>query len=159
MIYRIVAALREDNNQGWIWASGLDLKRRSVARIENTAKRKAVYCEVRDIDEAYRNYYRECFHDTPIDKGTPAAALSHWYRQKLGILSAGEDHALTISVENNLLGFVRSVLDHPQVLVKFCYVVCFAALALGAALWFQMQKENQPSRKPAVNKAAGLFRP
>lgn len=53
MEYRVLAAIRDDLNQGWVWVTNSGLDSRSVVKITNKKNGKSVYCECLEIDDNY----------------------------------------------------------------------------------------------------------
>ena len=83
MEYRVLAAIRDDLNQGWVWVTNSDLDSRSVVKITNKKNGKSVYCECLEIDDNYLLIYNNPPRQT-IDDKVPTMTISSWYRRKLG---------------------------------------------------------------------------
>ena len=58
-MYKILASLFEDMNEGWVWVSDLDIPQRSIIKVTNKANKKSAYCEYLKIDENYTTRYND----------------------------------------------------------------------------------------------------
>lgn len=130
MEYRVLASLREDLNQGWVWVTNTGLDSRSVVRITNKKNGKSVYCESLEIDDnylfAYNNRPRE-----NIDKTKPTITVSSWYRIKLGGINTKTNHELEVRAANSWWGKTRANLQHPQVVVRMATWLGIISVGLG----------------------------
>jgi len=104
--YKVFAALHDDTDKGWTWISlGDRFESRTTIRIkrEFNGKRRAVYCEYREIDDNFvlrydRSEGTKCMYfpnhaaakqakrnDVQINQLGNIAVISQWYRKALGM--------------------------------------------------------------------------
>lgn len=116
--YKVLAALKEDINQGWVWVQdeSVKLQPRSIVKITNKENRKSIFCECLVIDnnftKSYNNQPRVHINDEPT------IIMNEWYRSKLGGIKTQGVHNLCIESENNLFGHFRANFGHPQTIVR-----------------------------------------
>ena len=88
MSYRIFAALHEETNGGWIWLKLEQQATRTTIKLRHREKRRNVYCEYREIDEAFVRHYNEYAEKFPLPQDTSEwgeiIVISDWYRRALG---------------------------------------------------------------------------
>jgi hypothetical protein len=88
--YIVRAALRDEANEGWIWADGFPS--RTVVKITNHEERgwalrrpPSVVCEVRQFDRNFIGHYNSGpRYLIPENERQPTLVLSQWYRDALG---------------------------------------------------------------------------
>ncbi len=131
MEYRVLASLRDELNQGWVWVTNSGLESRCVVRITNKKTNKAIYCECLEIDENYIFYYNNHPREN-IDKNKATITISAWYRKKLGGINTKTNQELEIRSANHWYGKLRANLQHPQVVVRMATWLAFISVGLGA---------------------------
>lgn len=135
--YLVLASLKEDMNQGWIWISHPSISSRSIVEVK--AGKKSIYCEALQIDHNYREAYKRGWtYDLSNDQ--PVLTISAWYRNKLGLDNTNESYELSIKQSNDLYGRVISSIQHPQVVVRLAtwlgiISVSLGILGVGIAVW------------------------
>jgi hypothetical protein len=130
MEYKVLASLRDEMNQGWVWATNSGLDPRSVVKIKNLKNNKCIFCECLEIEENYKKAYnappREHIKDTEI-----TITINAWYRKKLGGIETKTDHELEIRAANGLWGKLRANIQHPQVVVRMATWLAIISIGLG----------------------------
>jgi hypothetical protein len=130
MEYRILASLRDELNQGWVWVTNPGFESRSVVRITNKKTNKSVYCECLEIDENYLSFYNNAPRES-IDKSKATITISAWYRKKLGGINTKSNQELEIRAANGWHGKLLANLHHPQVVVRMATWLALISLGLG----------------------------
>ena len=124
--YIIRAALHDEANEGWVWASGISS--RAIVRLSNAAGDRVVFCQVRKLDDNFR----EIYNDDPKKRRIPlidadTIVMSQWYRDGLGgIETTNKDNkigkvALKIDSYDRCWrpwGSVRAAAHHPEIVVR-----------------------------------------
>jgi hypothetical protein len=92
--FNVLAALRDEANEGWVWTTGL--KSRTVVCITNPDKNRSVFCQVRTIDENFRQQYEQSADEKSrlnregksprldLNSDHTPIVMSQWYRDALG---------------------------------------------------------------------------
>ncbi len=131
MEYQVLAALRDEMNQGWVWVTNAGFEARSVVKIKNKKNQKVIYCECLEIEENYKTAYK-----TPprveIDDAKQTITINAWYRSKLGGIATKTNHELEIRSANNPWGKLRANFQHPQVVVRMATWLAIISVSLGA---------------------------
>ncbi len=131
MNYRVLAALQQDMNQGWIWLSQPSLGHRSIVKVVNLSNGKIVFCEALQIDENFLADYNQPPR-LSITGPESSLVMNAWYRKLLGDLVTNHDHDLKIGRANNPYGKLRACLQHPQVVVRLATWLALLSVFLGA---------------------------
>jgi len=128
--YKILASLKEDMNQGWVWLTYPLTDSRSIVEIELRETSRSVYCEALMIDHNYKNAYKIGFtHELPENEAV--ITINSWYRKKLGIKETNKDYLLSVRPSNHLLGKFMACIQHPQVVVRVAAWLGVCSLSLG----------------------------
>lgn len=130
MEYKVLAAMRDDLNQGWVWVTKPGLDPRSVVKITNKNNGKSVYCESLEIDDNYLSTYNKAPRET-IDHKVPTMTINSWYRRKLGGIATKANHELEVKSANGWYGKIRANLQHPQVVIRMGTWLAFISVLLG----------------------------
>jgi hypothetical protein len=130
MEYRVLAAIHDELNQGWVWVSNSGLESRSVVKITNKKNNKAIYCECLAIDENYRSIYNKPPREE-IDVSKNTITINEWYRRKLGDITTKTVHELEIKAANGLWGKLRANFQHPQNVVRMATWLAIISVVLG----------------------------
>jgi len=130
MDYRVLAALRDEMNQGWIWVTNAGFEARSIVKITNQKNGKAVYCECLEIEENYKVAYNQSPR-VQIDEATSTITINAWYRAKLGGIATKTNHELEIRSANTPWGKLRANFQHPQVVVRMATWLAIISVGLG----------------------------
>lgn len=130
MGYRVLASLRDELNQGWVWATNSGLDSRSIVKITNKKNNKFIYCECLEIDDNYIFAYNISPRES-IDKDKPTITINAWYRKRLGGINTKTNHELEIRAANGWLGKLRANQQHPQVVVRMATWLSIVSVALG----------------------------
>ena len=131
-MYKVLASMRQDMNEGWVWVTGLDIEPRSIIKIKNKDKnrKQSVYCEYLEIDA---NYIRE-YNQPPrvnIKADEKTLVINGWYRKSLGGIGTGQNHDLQITPASGLWGKFRASTGHPQIVVRLATWLAIISVALG----------------------------
>ena len=129
-MYKVLAAMRADMNEGWVWLSKADFTPRSIIKITNTANGKSVYCERLGIDE---NFIKE-YNQSPrmaIRPDEKTLVINEWYRKKLGGIDTNASHNLYFTAANGWWGKFRANTGHPQVVVRLATWLAAISVGLG----------------------------
>lgn len=129
-MFKVLASLRSDMNEGWVWISDRGFPPRSIIKIRNPAKRAAVYCEALNIDENFRSEYNQAPR-VNIGASESTIVINGWYRKKLGDLQTKSQHNLEITVSNGLWGKFMACMQHPQIVVRLATTLAIISVALG----------------------------
>lgn len=130
MEYKVLASLRDEMNQGWVWVTNSGLESRSVVKITNSKNNKAIFCECLEIEDNYISAY----NNPPrinIDKDEPTITINSWYRKRLGGIATKTTHELEIREANGWYGRLRANIGHPQVVVRMAVWLSLLSLGLG----------------------------
>lgn len=131
MNYKILAALKSDTNDGWIWITHpLDIPSRSIVQVKNQANRKSIFCEALMIEDNYRRDYSSG-STIKMPKTESIVTMNSWYRNKLGISKTNLNYDLKIKPANHLYGKLRSIIQHPQIVVRVASWLGIISLFLG----------------------------
>jgi hypothetical protein len=130
MEYRVLASLRDELNQGWVWVTSSGIDSRSVVKITNKQTKKIIYCECLEIDDNYTFVYNNSPREN-IDKNKATMTISAWYRENLGGIKTKTNQELEIRVANGWLGKLRANLQHPQVVVRMAVWLAIISVGLG----------------------------
>ena len=115
MQYKLLASLKDDMNQGWIWISHPSIANRSI--VEVIVERKSIYCEALMIDHNYKEAYKSGWtYNLPSD--SPIITINSWYRKKLGIEKTNTEYELKIKPANHFFGKFSACYQHPQIVVR-----------------------------------------
>jgi len=131
MEYKVLAALRGELNQGWVWATNSGLEPRSIVKITNLKNNKSIYCECLEIEKNYRFTYNNPPREK-IKENEATITISAWYRKKLGGIKTKNIHELEIRAENGMCGKLQANLQHPQVIVRMATKLAILSVGLGA---------------------------
>lgn len=123
---RVFASLSEDINNGWIWLPEGIINERIVIRLKNVNSGKTVYCEAIAMGVNYLARYNENKNTVKIYDYQKAIVMNEWYRKKLSIPSTQIDIEFDVTKKDNLWGYLRASLHHPQIVVR---------LAMGLAIF------------------------
>ena len=115
---KILAARRQDVNEGFVWLNRPGFPSRCIVRIKNPGNSKSVYCEALQIDDNFRNEYNDDTRRFQLDLTHDPIVISGWFRARLGDLERQKDYALEIAPCNGLWGKLRACMHHPQVVVR-----------------------------------------
>ena len=129
-MYKVLASLRSDMNEGWVWVSNVDFESRSIIKITNKENRKKIYCECLKIDDNFLKEYNQEGR-VPIDEIEKVIVINEWYRKRLGGLLTKKDYQLEIVAANNWWGRLCSNLSHPQAVVRCATVLAIISVLLG----------------------------
>ena len=129
-MYRVLAALRQDLNEGWVWLTQPTFEERSVIKITNTKNKKSVYCEYLEVDDNFLNEYNQP-QRVRIDRTEPTVVMNAWYRKRLGGIETKQLYDLRIVSANHVLGKLMASLRHPQVVVRLAAWLGLISVALG----------------------------
>lgn len=130
MEYRVLASLRDELNQGWVWVTNCGLDSRSVVKITNKKSQKTIYCECLEIDDNYIFVYNNPPREN-IDMNKTTITISAWYRKRLGGINTKTNHELEITAANSLWGKLQANLQHPQVIVRMATWLALLSTGLG----------------------------
>lgn len=130
MQYKVLAALKDDMNQGWVWISHPQILSRSIVEIKNKGNGKSVYCEALQIDENYKFAYKNGW-TCELPKSEAVITVNAWYRNKLKLTQTNQDYELGVSAENHLYGKLMANFQHPQVVVRVAMWLGCISVALG----------------------------
>lgn len=130
MEYKVLASLRDEMNQGWVWVTNSGLESRSVVKITNQKNKKSVFCECLEIEDNYIAAYNKPPR-VSINKNEPIITINSWYRKKLGGIDTKTTHELEIRAANGWCGRLRANIGHPQVVVRMAVWLSLLSLGLG----------------------------
>ena len=130
-MYTVLASLKEDLNEGWVWLQRDNLPPRSIVRIVNRSNRKTIYCEALQIDENFVKIYNNPPR-TKIINPASTLVINGWYRKLLGNIATKQDHDIQVSEANYLWGKLRATQQHPQLVVRIASWLGVLSIALGA---------------------------
>lgn len=128
---KVLAATRNDMNEGWVWLSETKLPPRSIVKIQNKNNKKTIYCEGLKIDSNFIKEYNQS-HRININPNEPTAVINGWYRSHLGNIETKQKHELIITEVNSYWGKLRACTDHPQIIVRLATWLAVLSVALGA---------------------------
>ena len=131
MEYRVLASLREELNEGWVWVTNCGFDSRSVVKIINKNTKKTIYCECLEIDDNYIFFYNNPPREN-IDRSKATITISAWYRKRLGGIKTKTNHELEIRAANGWFGKLQANLQHPQVVVRMASWLAIISVVLGA---------------------------
>lgn len=121
MLFKIMAALFEESNSGWVWLDVEGFETRDyvkISRYDQKERRKyTTYCQVRIIDKAYvRLYNRKAPKKINISLHHNFIIMNGYYRNKLGNLKPGEKVDLEIKriAKPNIFELLRTFTGHPD---------------------------------------------
>jgi hypothetical protein len=130
-MYRVLVALRQDMNEGWVWLSDGEFNEpRSIIRITNKENGKRIFCECLQIDDNFLKEYNQP-HRISIKKDDNVIVMNEWYRRQLGGIEPKATHNLEICAANNFWGRFMASVGHPQVVVRLATWLALISVALG----------------------------
>jgi hypothetical protein len=129
MKYKVLAALYDELNQGWVWVTNSGLESRAVVKITNKKNNKAVYCECLEIEDNYMSKYNNLPREH-INKKEATIIINAWYRGRLGGLKTQTNHELEIRAANGWWGKLRACCQHPQVVVRIATRLAILSIIL-----------------------------
>lgn len=129
-MYRVLAALVRDMNEGWVWANTKALDARSVIRIKNKTNGRKVYCECLEVDPNFVQEYKR-HTGILIEPDAKTIVVSEWYRKKLGGLRTKDEYDIDIKASNNFWGRLCACLHHPQIVVRVATKISLLSVCLG----------------------------
>ena len=129
-MYMVLAALRSELNEGWVWLTDSGFKQRSVVKISNRKNGKSIYCESLRIDNNFLFEYNKRPRIS-IKKNEKTVVMNEWYRKRLGEIETQKKHDLKISSANIFWGKFRACTGHPQVVVRLATWLALISVALG----------------------------
>lgn len=129
--YQVLAALKEDINQGWVWMQdeSLKLQPRSIVKITNRENKKSIFCECLIIDKNFKNSYNGG-RRVHIKAGS-TLIMNEWYHSKLGKIETKKYHNLCIEPRNDVFGKYLANINHPQVIVRMAVWLGTIGVLLG----------------------------
>jgi hypothetical protein len=130
-MYKVLAATRQDLNEGWVWLTNSGLESRSVVKIKNRKNGKLVYCECLEIDNNFVHEYNSSTRRIKIDPSENTLIINEWYRKKLGGLQTKSTHDLELKPANGWWGKIRTNIGHPQVVVRMATWLALLSVGLG----------------------------
>jgi len=130
-MYRVLASLRQDMNEGWVWIKNAGLEPRSIVEIKNMKNRKKIYCECLEIEKKFLKEYNQSPRTTISDKDNNVIIMNSWYRKRLGGLKTKQEHELVIREANHFGGKLMSNWGHPQVVVRLATKLAILSVILG----------------------------
>jgi len=110
-MYKVLAAIHTDMNDGWVWLTAAVFVPRSIIKITNKANDRSVYCECLAIDDNFINEYNQSLR-VNIDRNENTIVMNGWYMKRLGAISTKESHDLNIVSANSLWGKFRACWRH-----------------------------------------------
>jgi hypothetical protein len=131
MLYRVLAAMRQDMNEGWVWLTSSSLESRSVAKIKNMKNGKVVYCECLEIENNFVHEYNSSTWRMKFDPAEKTLIINEWYRKKLGGIHTKATHDFDVIPANGWWGKIRANIDHPQVVVRMATKLALLSVGLG----------------------------
>lgn len=120
--YIILAALREEMNDGWVWLDGFPS--RTVIEIKNLNTGCSVICQARKLDDNYIERYNRDPRRLKVEMDNNTIVMSGWYRDALGISQTTKDDiktgkaTLSVSRYEGCCGHLRAACHHPDVVVR-----------------------------------------
>ncbi len=129
-MYRVLAALRSELNEGWVWLTDAGFEPRSIVKITNRKNYKTIYCECLSIDNNFQFEYNKRPRIS-IKKNEKTIVMNEWYRKRLGGIKTQERHDLQIVSANFLWGKFRACIGHPQVVVRLATWLALTSVVLG----------------------------
>lgn len=129
-MYKVLAATREDMNEGWVWLSQHDFAPRSIVKIRSKVNNKVVYCEALEMDGNFINDYNKSPR-VSISQNGNTIVMNGWYRIRLGGIETKQNHDLVVSGSNGLWGKFRASTGHPQVVVRLATWLAVISVGLG----------------------------
>jgi hypothetical protein len=129
-MYKVLAAMHADMNEGWVWLTGSAFVPRSIVKITNKANNKSVFCEHLEIDDNFINEYNQRPR-VYIDPNEETAVINAWYRKRLGGIATKTRHDLQIVEANGWWRRFRANTGHPQAVVRLATWLAAISVALG----------------------------
>ncbi len=129
-MYKVLASMRTDMNEGWVWLSDHSYAPRSIIKINNKSNGAVVYCEALEIDD---NFIKE-YNQPPrlnIDPAEKTIIMNGWYRKRLGGIETKKSYDLEVSEANGFWGRFRASTGHPQVVVRLATWLGVISVVLG----------------------------
>lgn len=131
-MYRILASLRADMNEGWVWLGKTRPEPRATIRIKNKTNGKKIYCESLEIDNNYLYEYNDPSRHHIEEKDINAVIIMNgWYRKKLGNLETNREYDLEVEEYNTAFGRLCASLDHPQIVARVATKLGLWSVLLG----------------------------
>lgn len=131
---KVLAALAEDINNGWVWLPERIIPERSLIRIRNCETGMAVYCEAIPIGNNFVSRYsrnRKSENKSAEEDLKTSVVINEWYRKKLGIKSTKVECRFEISIEGNFYGKIMASFQNPQVVVRLAMGLALIGVVLG----------------------------
>ncbi|MHA2030598.1 MAG: hypothetical protein ACXAC2_14720 [Candidatus Kariarchaeaceae archaeon] len=129
-MYKVLASLRSEMNEGWVWLNNMDLEPRSIVKITNRTNGKKIYCECLEIDKNFLKEYNQPYRIT-INDTDKVIVINEWYRKQLGGLNTKQEYDLEIRAANNMWGRLWTNFYHPQVVVRLATKLAILSVILG----------------------------
>ena len=130
MKYKVLASLREDMNEGWVWIANSKFEPRSVVKIKNHTNGKYIYCECLEIDSNYISIYNNPKR-LRINEKENIITINSWYRIKLGSIKTKNIYDIEIKSANNFYGKFMSCMHHPQIVVRMATILAGLSIIMG----------------------------
>ncbi len=129
-MYKVLAAMRIDMNEGWVWMSNHNFSPRSIVKIRNKSNKSVIYCEALEIDDNFIKEYNQ-LPRLDIKKDENTIVINGWYRSQLGGIETKKNHSLEISFANGLWGKFCASIGHPQLIVRLATWLGIISIVLG----------------------------
>lgn len=129
-MYKVLAAMRQDLNEGWVWLSSAGFEPRSIIKIKNKKNGEVVFCECLEIDDNFLYEYNNPPREH-INKDENTIVINSWYRKRLGGIETKTNQELEIRAANKWWGKLRFNWGHPQVVVRMATWLALLSLGLG----------------------------
>ena len=131
MKYKVLASLRDEMNQGWVWSTNSSFNVRSIVKIINLENKKSIHCEHLQIEDNYINTYNDNHKRYKIKKDNKTIIVNAWYRDKLGNIETKKYHNLELKAASSLWGKFQANINHPQVVVRMATWLSIISVLLG----------------------------
>jgi hypothetical protein len=129
-VYKVLAAMRQDMNEGWAWLTDAGFEPRSIVRIHNKGNKQSVYCECLAIDGNFKKEYNQSPR-VNIKPNEKTLIINGWYRKMLGGIKTNEYHDIEITASNGWWGKFRVNAGHPQTVVRIATWLALISVGLG----------------------------
>ena len=131
--YKVYAALSEDINAPYIWASNLQIQQRPIVKITNHDTSLSIVCQMLRVDQSFRNKYNRSPNTLNLHATDPIIVMNGWSRSCLGT-TTGADADLEIRPIYrwfNLLGQLKASYSHPYHNVRLAVILALGSVFLG----------------------------
>jgi hypothetical protein len=128
---KIYASLDDHIGEGFVWLQRSGLPTRCVVKISNPDSKRAVFCEILQLEENFLKRYNQAPRYTIKDPAS-SIVMSAWYRIRLGSLETQRDYALEVILADSWCGKIRVCMHHPQIVVRVAVWLGVVSVALGA---------------------------